>query len=303
MTTPPDLSRRRFLLTSLYLPMAATLPGCAAPLPRFAHPGSTAAASAAAHGTEAFSALRDVSVRYAGKWRPVVGRLQPVLVDAAHRGGSEERILLHDGLTAQAFTGPSGHKQVTRSASGTGQGDVRVWFDGEEAHDVERRAAAALVADGYGLFLFGPLLLAGPWATGRSVTMELQGPDELRLDGRPVLCDVLRVRVAPGLGFSQGDELALYIDRKDRLMRCVRFTLEGLESTQGAIAEVQTFDHVTLHGVTWPTRFYERLLRPLPLPVHNWRLTGLDVDRGLATADVIGASFTGRALAPATPLA
>lgn len=28
------------------------------------------------------------------------------------------------------------------------QGDVRVWFNGEESQDTDRRAAAALVADG-----------------------------------------------------------------------------------------------------------------------------------------------------------
>jgi hypothetical protein len=305
---PADLTRRRLLLASLYLPAAACLPGCAAPLPRLTHPESAAAArvllaeSAAAHGKASFSTLRDVNVRYAGKWRPLIDKLQPALVDAGHRGGSEERIVLRDGLMAQAFTGPSGHKQVVRHASGAGQGDVHVWFDGEETHDIERRAAAALVADGYALFLFGPLLLTGQWAADRTLRVELQGTEALRLDGRKHLCDVLRVRITPGLGFSEGDELALFIDRKDRLMRCVRFTLNGLESTQGAIAEVHTFDHMTLRGVIWPTRFYERLLRPLPLPVHNWRLTGLDLDRELTAADVSGASFTGRALAPAAPV-
>jgi hypothetical protein len=302
------VTRRQLLRASLCLPAIAALPGCAAPLPRFAHPGSSDAAlavlaqSAAAHGLAAFSTLRDVNVRYSGKWRPVVDKLQPALVDAGHRGGSEERILLQDGLVAQAFTGPRGRKQVTRHISPTGQGEVHVWFDGEEAHDVDRRAAAALVADGYSLFLFGPLLLAGPWATARSLSVELQGTAKINLDGRRHSCDVVRVRVAPGLGLCDVDDLALFIDREDRLMRCVRFTLDGLESTRGAIAEVQTFDHVTLRGVTWPTRFYERLLRPLPLPVHNWRLTGLDMDRGLMAADVIGPSFTGAALAPAAAI-
>ena len=91
--------------------------------------------------------------------------------------------------------------------------------------------------------------------------------------------------------------------RWHRLMRRVRFSLDGLTSTQGAIAEVETFDHVSLHGVRWPTRFYERLLRPLPLPVHDWRLTGLDVNRGMVAADVAAAAFVGRAAAPAKTLA
>ena len=69
-----------------------------------------------------------------------------------------------------------------------------------------------------------------------------------------------------------------------------------------AVAEVDTFDHAALHGVRWPTRFHERLLRPLPLTVHDWRLTGLDVNRGLEIAEVDGAAFAGKAAAPAAPL-
>ena len=120
---------------------------------------------------------------------------------------------------------------------------------------------------------------------------------------RHYACDVLRVHLQPGLGLSDADELALYIDRDERLMRRVRFTLNGLDSTQGAVAEVDTGDHVALHGVRWPTRFHERLLRPFPLPVHDWRLTGLDVDRGFSRADVENKDFTGKAVPPAAALA
>ena len=76
-------------------------------------------------------------------------------------------------------------------------------------------------------------------------------------------------------------------------MRRVRFTLGGLESTRGAVAEVDTFDRITLLGVRWPTRFHERLLRPLPLHVHDWRLRGLDLNRGLKSADISGATGCG----------
>ncbi len=44
-----------------------------------------------------------------------------------------------------------------------------------------------------------------------------------------------------------------------------------------------------------PTRSQERLVRPLPLIVHDWRLTGIDFNRGLSAADVAGRSFSARA--------
>ncbi len=303
--------RRRSVLASLAAPSA--LLGCAAPLPELSDPGTAPEArallcqSAAAHGLAALSGFDDLSVSYAGEWPALIGRLQPALVDAGFRGGSEERLLLRGPgmVVAQAHTGPKGRKQVVRrAAAAPGAGsDVRVWFNGEEARDGERRAAAALVADGYGLFLLGPMLLARHWAAERTPTVELAGAERIVLeDGRGHDCDVLRVRIAPGLGFSEADRLALFIDRGERLMRRVRFTLNGLESTRGAVAEVDALDHAALHGARWPTRFHERLLRPLPLPVHNWRLTGLDVGRGLDPAEVDGAAFGGKASKPAAAL-
>jgi hypothetical protein len=40
----------------------------------------------------------------------------------------------------------------------------------------------------------------------------------------------------------------------------------------------------------------------VPLPVHDWQMTGLDVNRGFAAADISTAEFTGGAAAAATPL-
>ena len=297
--------RRRLMLASLALP---ALQGCTAPLPAISNPVTTSdarvllAKSATAHGVAALSRVSDLSVSYAGEWPALVGRLQPALVDRGFRGRSEERLLLREHLVAQAHTGPEGRKQVVRRAVPGVQGDVRVWFNGEDAQDGERRAAAALVADGYGLFLLGPMLLARHAAAGRPLVMGLAGVERLVLDGREHTCDVLRVHMTPGLGFSEAEQLALFVDRDEGLMRRVRFTLNGLETTRGAIAEVDTLDHVTLHGVRWPTRFHERLLRPLPLAVHDWRLTGLDVDRGLELAEVSGVAFGGKAIMPAAAL-
>lgn len=299
---------RRLLLAAPLLPALPLLQGCAAPLPPLSRPESASAAqallaeSAAAHGQAALSGLRDVSISYSGEWRLLVARLQPVLVDAGFRGGSEERLLLREGIVAQAHIGPSGRKQVVRQTTPGAQGGVRVWLNGEEASDRDRRAAAALVADGYLLFLLGPMLLAGRWASERTLTMELAGTEWVTVDGQRHPCDVLRFRMVPGFGLSDADDLALYIDRPERLMRRVRFTLNALESTRGALAEVDAWGHVTRNGVRWPTRFHEHLLRPGLLPVHDWRLTGLDLDRGLTVADVTGPSFVDRAAAPAAPL-
>lgn len=253
-------------------------------------------ASAAAHGMAAFGGIRDISIGYAGRFRPLVGRLQPVLVDEGHRGRSEERLLIPDGIVAQVHTGGQGAKYVFRQGA---PGTVRVWFDGQEATDKDQCDAAALVADGYALFLLGPMLLAGPWA-GRVGGMERLVPEVIDQDGTSFRCDRLRMALAPGIGLSARDEIILYLDRDSRLMRRVRFTLEGLDGTRSAVAEVDTMDHVAYAGVQWPTRFYEHLLRPVPLPVHDWRLTGLDLNRGLTPGMVAGPAFLGRAADPAT---
>lgn len=292
--------RRRALLA---LP---TLAGCAAPLPDLVEPSAGAEAilrsSAEAHGLAAFRRLHDVNVSYAGEWPPIIDRLQPVLVDRGFRLTSEERLLPRLGLVAQAHRGPEGAKQVMRRSAPLPRGEVRVWFNGVESQEEERRAAAALVADGYALFLLGPLLLAGGWATQRGLVLASAGTERVALDDRRVACDVLRADVAPGLGVAPSERLALWIDREERLMRRVRFSLDGLASTRGAVAEVDCHDHVAHGGVRWPTRFRERLLRPLPLRVHDWRLTGLDLDRGIAREEVEGVAFTGRAAVPAGPI-
>jgi hypothetical protein len=307
---PTNVLRRRLVSAALSLPvlplsMLPLLQGCTAPLPKRLNTATSAEAesllamSAAAHGLTALSTLTDISVSYAGKWRAFMNKLQPALVDTGYRGASEERMLLRERLVAQAFTGPSGRKHVVRRSLPGERGTARVWFNGEESHSDEKLAAAALVVDGYGLFLLGPMLLALQWQIERSLVMELDGVEHLTLDHREYECDVLRIGMTPGIGFSESDELALFIDREEHLMRRVRFSLDGLESTRGAIAEVEAYEHVTLHGVRWPTRFYERLLRPLPLPVHNWHLTGLDVNRGLTVGEVDGPEFNGKAAAPA----
>jgi hypothetical protein len=295
----PNVQRRALLGAGLAAPWLAVLHGCAQPLPVSLTTKPTPAAqsllleSANVHGLAAFKTVTDVNVAYDGVWRALIDKLQPVLVDPQFRGKSEERMLLRDGVIGQAHSGPGGRKFVSRRPAVHPFGEVRVWFNGEEARDPERRAAAALVADGYRLFLFGPMLLVE-----RNLVLELGDVEWVNEHS----CDVLRVQLAPGLGHANVDQIALFIDRKERLLRRVRFSMEGLESTKGAAAEVEMFDHQVLHGMRLPTRFYERLVRPVRMPVHDWKLTGLDVNRGYSAADIAGPELAGAARAPAQML-
>ena len=297
----PD-PRRRQVLGALGAPALLALGACAAPFPATlgagTAEGATAAgallaASAQAHGLAAFQQLRDLSISYAGEWRALINRLQPALVDERFRQRSQERLLLRDGVVAQAHRGTAGDKQVLRRTAVGTQGEVRVWFNGIEALDTDPRHAAALVVDGYSLFLLGPM-----WLAERATPLALGGSETVGEHD----CDIVYAQLTPGIGFSPTDRVALFIDRKEKLMRRVRFTLDGLGSTVGAVAEVETFDHVTLHGVRWPTRFFERIVKPFRLAVHDWRLTGLDVNRGLSARELSGPLFTGAAAAPAKAL-
>jgi hypothetical protein len=275
------ISRRQAILSGLAVPLMPLVGGCRASLPDWTN-GSTQDAlsllhdSATAHGLPAYPAINDVNVSYAGHWRLLVARVQPTLVDSGFRGGSEERLLLREGVIAQSHSGAK-----------------------EEAHDKDRIDAAALVAEAYALFLLGPLLLTVNETPRRDIQAALAGTAEVRQPRQTHVCDVLNLRVRPGIGNSESDQLALYIDRQSRLMRRVRMTLNGLESTRGALVDVDTFEHRSLQGLMWPTAFHERLLRPAPLDVHEWRLTGLDVNREESPAEVTGPAFTGKAAPPA----
>lgn len=296
-------ARRSLLLGLASLPLVQA---CSAPLAQLSGTVSTEDGtsllqdSARAHGVQILDGIRDISVGYQGEWRPFMNRMQPELVDAGFRGGSQERLLLRDRLIGQTHQGPDGQKQVLRH-EGQSAADLQVAFNGTAATDRPRRDAAALVADAYSLFLLGPAWLARQppdrLIIERGGTEDIQAGDEHRL------CDVLRIQLRPGLGFAPSDLIELLIARDDRLMRRVRFTLDGLQTTQGALAEVDTWRHVAIAGIPFPTRFHEQLLRPLPLPVHDWRLTGLDLNRGLQPSDIGIAGFSPLASRPAAPVA
>lgn len=243
--------------------------------------------SAEAHGLSAFREVTDISVAYAGEWYGLVGKIQPTLVDPDFRQKSQERIIIKPApVVAQLHTGPKGSKRVLRTSDAT-----QVHYNEVADMRADVVDAAALVADGYRMFLTGPFYFLDGNTSLTKVGSE-------SVNGRP--CQTLLIVRRPGHGNAREDRYLLFIDSENHYLRRVRFTMEGLESTRGAIAEVDFFDHHTIAGVVWPTRFYERLIKPIPnLPVHDWRLTGLDVNRGPSVADVIGGVFSSKAAVPA----
>lgn len=285
------------LIRGLALATVVLLSGCAArgipPVETLAIQADARALlqqSAEAHGLAAFREITDINVAYEGEWYGLVGRIQPTLVDPDFRQGSQERIILKPApVVAQLHTGPKGNKQVLRTAE-----SITVHYNDQADARADVLAAAALVADGYRMFLTGPFyFLEG------NTSLSVVGSETVH--GRPshVLLSVRR----PGHGNSAEDRYLLFIDHENLRLQRLRFTMDGLESTRGAIAEVDFFDHQTIAGIVWPTRFYERLIKPIPnLPVHDWRLTGLDMNRGLSAADISGRQFSSSAALPAEAL-
>lgn len=201
--------------------------------------------------------LDALEVGYDGEWTGVVKRLQPVLVDGGHRKASTERYLPASDRISQEHRGPKGSKRVERTRDG-----VEVSFsDGREV-GAEEREAAALVADAYRIFIFG-----ASWLRKHGSELSVLSPVELAGE----TCDRVQGVLRPGIGFSEEDRFIAWIGRDSGRMQRFQFTIEGLESTRGADVEV-TFPEFRRFsdGVELPTRFVERVERPVKVKAHEW---------------------------------
>jgi len=255
-------------------------------------------ATTAAHGRRAFEKINDISIAYDSHWYKLIQKIQPILTDGQYRQGSEERLILKTGITAQQHNGEGGTKLVFRQRDyslSSINGSSQVWYDNKQVLDDEViRDSASLVVDAYRVFLFGPL----NYLAGEHI---FQDAGSTRIDDQVV--DKLLIITRPGLGESPEDRHLLFIDRKSGLTIRIRFTLEGLVSTRGAVVETDFSDFVSLHGVMWPTTFFERVTKPIPnLPAHRWSLLGLDINRGLTAQDFVDGQFSERASVPAKRL-
>jgi hypothetical protein len=227
---------------------------------------SIVTASQRAHGAEAFAAIRDLKVEYAGRWSTLAPRLQPVLADRRYRRESEEALDLVGGTIVQLHNGPGGRKFVFR-----GPGRVSVWYNGQPDSREDVIRAAALVADAYKMFLLGPL-----YFQRSGVILEKLEP--AKVDGAE--CDRVLATLRPGFGFAEEDRVVLSIDRGTQRLRRVLMTLNGLQSAKGAEVDVTFGRWVEKSGVWWATDFDERIRAPLKLHAHHWRLMDLKANKG-----------------------
>ncbi|MBM4204117.1 MAG: VOC family protein [Gammaproteobacteria bacterium] len=226
----------------------------------------------------------------------MIDRFQPEVVDKPWRERSEERLLPRERFIAQAHRGPAGRKHVVRTSGGIAEdpGRIAVWYQDQPTRSEPLLAASALVADCYQLFLLGPLWLTQRLGASTRSRIALGG--RVDVDGHE--CQWVQAWVSPGLGQVALDRVDLAIDVSNRITRRMRFTLEGFARTRGAVAETDTYEHERRDGILWPMRSFERVVHPLGgLAAHDWRITGLDVDRGYGLADVEGRQFIGAAAA------
>ena len=57
-----------------------------------------------------------------------------------------------------------------------------------------------------------------------------------------------------------------------------------------------------MENYIFPSNFYEKVNAPISIGAHAWRLTGIDINRGLRLKDVDSKGYSTRAEKPAKPI-
>lgn len=240
------------------------------------------------HGGDSLADLNDVNVGVDGEWHFLITKIQPLVTDDEYRQQSQERILVSPRAYAAHYQGDAGTKWVYRTATQT-----NVAYNGEVTTDQQKRAASALTADAFYLFVLGPLALptrVDNWK--RLEDGEWQNKMHYRINGE----------LTPGIGNSERDHITLWIDKATNLTVRLHITLEGFESTRGAHVDTTYLAYETVGAFTLPTHFFERVLGPIKLDAHEWWYTGLDINRGIDSADISINGWSDKASAPAAAL-
>ena len=299
---PSRLPRRRRVLSHLLaLPLAglAAAPGIARATGLPEMPAGTGSPSArarlrdsgTAHGLAAWRQRRDINASFSSAWSPASGWSATEPGDAA---AVQLRLLAQADLLAVRQGRDGASLGLLRRQAGFGPaasaGTAAPAPQAAPADDT----LAVLSADALCLLLLGPLAVLD-----RSTAVNWGPPDTL--DGRR--CDQLVLTVTPGLGLAPESRMALFIDREVGWLRRLRWAGDNPGAGWRGLAEVDFFDHFSLHGMVWPRRFQSpsRWWLPGARP-QTAHLTGLDLDRGYSVDALAGERWTGEAAAPARPL-
>ncbi len=292
---PTRLSGRA--LTFLCAALALLFAGCSTPFPR---PDASATASRpadahaifdrclAAHGGDVREHATDINLSMDGEWGFLIQRIQPVVTDTAYRIRAEERYRPTEQLYSVRWEGPSGVKTVVRTPE-----TVEVFYNGARNTDEETLQAAAMTSDAFQLFHLGPSFLKMRNATFTQL-------DDARERG--VVYHRLHTTIRPGFGFSESDEVVLWIHPESHRLFRVHMTLNGVETTQGAHVDTTFLGYRQVGKMLVPTELNERVRGPLRIQAHRWWMTGADLDRGWSADDVRRADFMARAAEPARSL-
>jgi len=241
-----------------------------------------------AHGGAKIDELHNLNVGLTGRWKQLIRRIQPLVTDFNYRVDSQERLFPKDGIYAAQYSGPSGTKSVFRSPT-----KVMVHYNAKQSSNPQVLSSTALTADAFHLFLLGPLGLQ-KWGE------QFNRLSDAKLAGKRY--SRIHLVRTPGFGYSQSDQVVLWIDPDTKLTKLVQITLEGHSTTKGAHVEVEYLDYITVGSYIFPVKFFERVNAPIAIDAHAWQLTSIDINRSYQIKDLQGPSFNGAAATDAVKL-
>lgn len=220
--------------------------------------------SLTAHGGNDLSNLKAVTTDTTGHWHFWVTRIQPLVSDHTYRVDSKERLFIHEYRYEADYSGPAGTKTVERTSDA-----VKVSYNGHSANDPEVLASTAMTADAFYLFSLGPLALANRSLNFARISDEkISDKNYFRI----------YAKLEPGFGYSNADELTLWIDPETYWVKRYAITLQGFKSTQGAFVDTTVTNYEKLGNYVFPQAFKERVRAPIKIPAHEWHHTNIEIE-------------------------
>ena len=294
----PALPRRTLLGRAWLLMPWAALAGCASTWPPVPAGGGSSSArqrlgdSAEAHGAAAWAALKDVNLAVEGLGAAIGGQAGGRSAPAQLRWLPATGVMAWQSASAAQPADPAPRLTMWRRWSS--HNEQRAWRNGVPVSDASTLADAAQQADLLRLLWLGP----AAWVDHPGV---VNWAEPQTLDGRR--CDHLHLTGAQALGGAAPGRMSLFIDRDQGWLRRLRVSVDGAGAGDDTV-EIDLAEHRRLHGVLWPLRCQvNRPRASLGSAPATWRLTGLDVNRGLQAGDISGPVWSGGAAAPAQALA